>query len=223
MRKMETNNLIFEDYTNAPYFDKLFYYVDEQEPDILNVFKMSELPSKWKVEIIPFEEFKRIMDEEYHGYEDYMAGHADGTNRIIRVLNVEDQIKFTKHKEATIESLQKQLVHEFVHACYDEVVGSKNIIQWFSEGLATYLSHQDREFKDISDTDFNLLLNNFNATHGKGYTPAYLMERYIFENYSEDEIYKLISEPSYLAQKTSSIINESVEWIKEQIGIRTKK
>lgn len=223
MQNIETNNLIFEDYTDIPYLKDIVSYVDEHEQEVLEVFRIPRLSSKWKVIIIPFEDFKNLMIKYYGGYEDYMAGHANSNERIIRCLNVEDQIKYTKHKEANLEKLQKQIVHEFVHACYSEVVVRGSRIHWFNEGLATYLSHQDREFKDISNVDFNLLLNDFNAMHGAGYTPAYLIEKYIFENYPSEEIYKMIIDPYYLISKTKDIINESVEWIKKQANNNTKK
>lgn len=223
MQTIETNNLIFEDQTDISYFNDLVFYVDKHEQEVLEVFRIPELSSKWKVIIMPFEDFKNLMIKNYGGYEDYMAGHANSDERIIRCLNVEDQIKYTKHKEANLERLQKMIIHEFVHACYSEVVIKGNRVHWFNEGLATYLSHQDRDFKDISNIDFNLLLNNFYATHGAGYTPAYLIEKYIFENYSSEEIYKMIIDPDYLISKTKDIINESVEWIKERVNNNTKK
>lgn len=217
MQTIETNNLVFEDQTDISYLNDLVFYVDEHEREVLEVFRIPKLSSKWKVVIMPFEDFKNLMIKDYGVYEDYMAGHASSDEKIIRCLNVEDQIKYTKHKDTNLEKFQKQIVHEFVHACYSEVAKG-NRVHWFNEGLATYLSHQDKDFKDISNIDFNLLLNNFNAMHGAGYTAAYLIEKYIFENYSKEEIYKLIIDPHYLIFKTRDIINESVEWIKEQVN-----
>lgn len=223
MQTIETNNLIFEDQTDISYFNDLVLYVDEHEQEVLETFRIPELSSKWKVIIMPFEDFKNLMIKNYGRYEDYMAGHANSDERIIRCLNIEDQIKYTKHKDANLEKIQKMIVHEFVHACYSEVAIKGNRVHWFNEGLATYLSHQDREFKDISNVDFNLLLNDFNAMHGAGYTPAYLIVKYIFENYSSEGIYKMIIDPNYLISKTKDIINESVEWIKERVNNNTKK
>ena len=223
MNKFETNSLIIEDQTNISYFNDITSYIEEHEQEILNVFRISNLSPKWKVKFISFKEFENIMNTYYGQYEDYMAGNSNSYRREILLLNIEDQVKYTRHKEADIEHLQKQCIHEFIHACYSEVVGQGNTIHWFNEGLATYLSHQDRMFIDISDTDFNLLLNDFNKTHGKGYTPSYLMVKYLFENYSSEEIYKLIAEPNYLIENTSKIINESVEWINKQLNNKTKK
>ena len=223
MKTVETNNLIFEDFTNISYLNELIFYVDEHEQEVLDTFRMLELSSKWKVEIIPFEDFKNLMSKFYGKYEGYMAGHASSYNKLIRVLNVEDQIKYTIHKETTIEKLEKQIMHEFVHACYSDLVGKENTIHWFNEGLACYISHQDRKFVDISNIDFNIFLNDFNKLSGKGYTPAYLIVKYIFENYSSDEVYRLISEPNYLIKKTSIILNEAIEWIKTQVNSKTKK
>ena len=220
MRTIETKNLIFEDYTDISYFSDLVFYVDEHETEILNFFKMPKLQIKWKVLILTFEDFKNTMIKYYGYYKDFMAGHSKSSDKTIRILNVEDQIKYTKHKDSTIEKLKKQIIHEFVHACYSETVGYRKETHWFNEGLATYLSHQDRDFEDISNIDFNLLKTDFNKFGSYGYTCSYLIVKYLFKNYSKDEIDKLVFTPDYLIEKTDDIFSEAKEWIKQQINSR---
>ena len=114
METIETNNLIFEDYTNAPYFKEIVFYVDEHEQEILNFFKMTELPSKWKVKFIPFEEFKEYMIKRRGKYEDYMAGQTTYSEKTVYALNIEDQVKYTKHKDTDMIRINKNPVEKFL-------------------------------------------------------------------------------------------------------------
>ena len=221
MRIVETKNLIFEDYTDMPYLDEIVSYVSKHEQEILNFFRIPEFNPKWKVQFIPFEEFKNTMIQLRGKYEDYEAGLTQQSIKTIKSLNIEDQIKYTKHKDCDINRIRKMIVHEFVHASYSVLL--PNSIQWFNEALATYLSHQDRELKDISDVDLTgLKIFNDIAPKG-GYTYAYYIARYLFANYSEDEIYKLVSDRDYLIEKQNGIFEETKEWIKKQVNNNTKK
>ncbi|MBR5662538.1 MAG: hypothetical protein IKX00_02660 [Bacilli bacterium] len=221
MNITETNNLIFIDHTNISYLTDVILNVDEQEVDILNFFRLSELKTKWKVEVLPFEEFKTIMIEKRGRYEDYMSGCAFSEERTIRILNIEDQIKYTKHKDADFEKFCKQIVHEFVHACYAEIL--PNAVQWFNEALATFLSHQDRDFYDISDVDLTGL-KVFNEIASKGgYSYSYFIACYLFNNYPEEEVFELAKDRDLLISKSNFLFDETKKWIKEQLNIRGKK
>ena len=216
MKTLETNNLIFEDYTDMPYFKDIVSYVSNHEQEILDFFKLTKLPSKWKVKFIPFEEFKSYTIKRLGKYEDYIAGQTTYSEKTVYALNIDDQIKYTNHKDTDIMRINKMLVHEFVHVCYGEIMN--NPIQWYNEALATYLSHQDREFKDISDVDLTgLKIFNDIASKG-GYTYAYYIARYLFDKYSKDEIYKLTTDRDYLIEKQNSLFEETKKWVKEQLN-----
>ena len=220
METIETNNLIFEDYTNAPYFKDIVFYVDEHEQEILDFFKLSELPSKWKARFLPFEEFKNYIISYCGKYEDYVSGLTSRKEKTVSLLNVEDREKYSNHKNSDLMQVCKVLIHEFVHVCYGEAVDKP--IMWIDDGLAQYLSHQDKELIDVSNEDFSFMKNNFYDYPDKCYKYSYYVVKYMFENYQEDEINKLIFDKEYLISKQNDLFEETKKWIKEQIKQREK-
>ena len=216
MKTLETKNLIFEDYTNAPYFEDIVIYVENHEQEILDFFKLAKLSSKWKVKFLPFEDFKNYMIEHYNNYQNFMSANTSRKEKLVTALNVEDRREYTNHKDADLMQICKMLVHEFIHVCNGEAVD--NPVLWFDEGLASYLSHQDREVIDVSNEDFSFLKNNFYDFSSKSYTYSYYIVKYLFEHYPMEEIQKLTFDKEYLISKTNDLFNETKKWTKEQFN-----
>ena len=74
-------------------------------------------------------------------YEDYVVGCADGPN--ISVLAHDEYKKTQMHKNDSLESFQKVMIHEFVHICHTQLLTGWDKYSFImGEGLATYLADQ---------------------------------------------------------------------------------
>ena len=152
--KKELDNFTIESDTNIDYLDDIVSCIIENEKRIFDFFRLDKLPTKSKILIISYEPFKEFIISIYGEIQDYMAGYADARSNTIRALNIEDQIKYTSHKNANVEKMQKMILHEIVHQCHHTYNFNYRGTTWFAEGLATNLSYQDRELEDLNECDY---------------------------------------------------------------------
>ena len=90
-------------------------------------------------------------------------------------MDLNDQRKFTTHTDANLDEMLKMIMHEFVHACNDEVKMWVRKTLWFYEGLATNLAYQDYEITDLETCDFEKLEWNFNGYGSGSYSYAWVL------------------------------------------------
>ena len=154
---IELENFIIKSDDDIGYFDDVVKQVQSTEVEIMEFFGLKELNPKVTIEIMRYEPFKNHIISKYGEIASYVRGDGSAKDRYIRILDIEDQIKYTSHKNATLENTLLMISHEMVHAC-DSVNVSNNFYKsiWFREGLATNLSHQDYECIDLSNCDFNI-------------------------------------------------------------------
>ena len=130
-------------------------------------------------------------------------------------MDLNDQRKFTTHTNANLDEILKMIMHEFVHACNDEVKKWVRKTIWFHEGLATNLAHQDYEITDLETCDFEKLEWNFNGYGSGSYSYAYTIVNYLLNNYSHEEVMYFVKEPDYLIENSKTIFNQAKEWAKK--------
>ena len=177
----------------------------------MDFFKLERLPNKIKILILSYKPFKEIIISKYGEILNYVRGNSSSETNTIIVLNIEDQIKYTIHKDADIKSLKDTVLHEIVHQCHHVYHNDHRQIIWFSEGLATNLANQNYKISDLNKCDFDKLKNDF--SHYKGsYIYAYTIVNYVLNNYSNEEIEKLYKNPNYLREKSSKIFKEAKSW-----------
>ena len=199
MMKKELENFIIESDIQLDYFEEVVEHIAENEKRILDFFKLERLPNKIKILILSYKPFKEIIISKYGEILNYVRGNSSSETNTIIVLNIEDQIKYTIHKDADIKSLKDTVLHDH-----------RQII-WFSEGLATNLANQNYIISDLNKCDFDKLKNDF--SHYKGsYIYAYTIVNYVLNNYSNEEIEKLYKNPNYLREKSSKIFEEAKSW-----------
>ena len=116
---------------------------------------------------------------------------------------------------ANLDEMLKMIMHEFVHACNDEVKKWVRKTIWFHEGLATNLAHQDYEITDLETCDFEKLEWNFNGYGSGSYSYAYTIVNYLLSNYSHEEVMYFVKEPDYLIENSKTIFNQAKEWAKK--------
>ena len=202
--KKVLNNVILESENNISYFNDIVSYINDNDNRILNFFRLKKLSNKIIIRIVGFNEFKEYIISKYGEYRDYVRADTDKNTNTIMILALKDQIKYTKHKDIKFSSFLKLILHEFVHACNDEINSDYNQTIWFNEGIATNLSNHNYDIADLSNCDFESLKNNFNGN----YKYAYTIVNYIINNYSSDETYKLVSDSNYLRKRSNEIFNE---------------
>lgn len=210
--KKELENFIIESDIQLEYFEEVVSHIIENERRILDFFKLEKLPNKIKISILSYEPFKEIIVSKYGEILSYMRGNSNSVTNTIIVLNVEDQIKYTTHKDADIKSLKDTVLHEIVHQCHHVYHNDRRQIIWFSEGLATNLSNQNYKIRNLNECDFYKLKTDFR--HYKGNYPyAYTIVNYILNNYSNEEIERLYKDPNYVRERASKIFEEAKLWI----------
>ncbi len=209
MNKSETTNFIFKSEINLEYFEDVLNFIRNNEKRILNFFDLEKLKNRYTIRIMKYESFKEFIINKYGSIKEYVRGDTDFNSKIISILDIEDQKKYTTHKDSTLEETLKMILHEIVHACHDEVNNSyyKNI--WFSEGLATNLSNQNYSMVDLNNCDFKLLKSDFRS-YGKGnYSFAYTIVKYVLDSFSREEILKLVYDSNYLESKSNEIYEKA--------------
>lgn len=216
--KKELDNFIIESDIDLDYFDEIVNYIIENENRLLNFFKLDKLPHKVNILILSYAPFKDFIISKYGEILSYICGDSNSSTHTIRILNVDDQIKYTTHKDADVERIKDTVLHEIVHQCHHvyhtDYTGYRQTT-WFSEGLATNISNQKYEIQDLNQCDFDKLKTDFR--HYKGsYKYAYTIVNYILNNYSDEEIEKLYKNPDYVREKANIIFEEAKIWANNQ-------
>lgn len=217
--KKVLNNFIIESDTKIDYFDEVVNYIIKNEKRILDFFKLEKLPNKVNILILSYEPFKEFIISKYGEILSYICGDSNSSTHTIRILNVDDQIKYTTHKDADVEKIQDTALHEIVHQCHHiyitDYTGYKQTT-WFSEGLATNISNQKYEIEDLNQCNFKELKNDFK--HYKGsYRYAYTIVNYILNNYSDEEIERLYKNPDYVRESANKIFEEAKIWANSKL------
>lgn len=213
----ELDNFIIESDIKLDYFDEVVNHIIQNEKRILDFFKLEKLPKKVKIMILSYEPFKEFVISKYGEIMDYVSGDSDSKTNTIRILNIADQIKYTIHKNASVERIKGTALHEIVHQCHHVYHNDYRGITWFAEGLATNISNQDYELKNLNECDFDKLRSDFR--HYKGsYNYSYTLVNYILNNYSEDIITELYKNPDFLRESAERIFEEAKVWVCEQIA-----
>lgn len=206
--KHELDNFIIESDTKINYFNEIVDYIKENEKIILDFFKLEKLPNKVTILILNYETFKKFIIFKYGEILPYISGDSDSKTNTIRILNIEDQKKYTIHKNANVEKIKLTAIHEIVHQCHHTYHKDYRQTSWFAEGLATNLANQNNKIVDLNECDFEMLKNDFR--HYKGnYNYAHTIVNYVLNNYSKNEIEKLYSNPDYLRQRADFIFEEA--------------
>lgn len=218
--KKELENFIIESDVQLNYFNDVVDFIAKNERRILDFFKLEKLPNKVKVLILSYEPFKDFIISKYGEILSYIRGNSNFSTHTIRILNVNDQIKYTNHKDANVEEIKHTVLHEIVHQCHHiyHTTGYKQTI-WFSEGLATNISDQKYEIQDLKQCNFDELKNDFK--HYKGsYRYAYTIVNYVLNNYSNEEIEKLYKNPDYVLESANRIFEEAKKWVNNELNVK---
>ena len=170
-----------------------------------------------KILILSYQPFKKFIISKYGEILEYVSGDSDSPTNTIRILNIDDQLKYTVHKNADINKIKRTILYEIVHQCHHVYHNDYKQIAWFAEGLATNISNQEYELQRLEECNFFKLKNDFRHYNGN-YKFSYTIVNYILKNYSEEEIIKLYSNLDYLRARADIIFEEAKAWLNDQLG-----
>ena len=170
-----------------------FYKKSMKELD--NFFKInwkSNLPS---IFLIP--DRKTIDLLKHKKTEKWIVGWANGQN--IFLLDPNNYSKESSHKYSE-EEYKALLKHELCHLFYDEISKYSQKPRWLDEGIATYLSGQNK-FKKIPKK-FNKFLDYYNGG-GKGiYNESGFAIEILIKKFGKKKILNLIKKLPRIKNKT---------------------
>ena len=124
------------------------------------------------------------------------------TNYILE-LSLEEQRKIQYHKNKTLEEFIKTIIHEFVHTCHSQHKNNTELDTWINEGIATYLSNQCENEKYTNKYED---IFSENVVPYQNYRKVF---EYVFENYSKEDILKLLANDKNIKEEIISSITEN--------------
>lgn len=169
---------------------KLYNNLDEYKNNLINSFERQAMEESLK-------EKKKVDAREYKNW--MIANTEDGN---INMQSFDLVIKQDEYKNYTEEEFCYNACHEFVHLC-QQYLKSENP-GWFWEVLATYLGnpecqHEIKESFSLED------LNRFDEVDGYGI--VYTIGKYLFENFSQEDILEMVKNNDKLMMIISNVIN----------------
>lgn len=198
----------------------LIITLEQKSKDIMEFFELKRLSKKIVVKIYDaIEDYKEhlipLLEQNGNTYHEWMIGDTLDDN--INILALKECRKLESHKNHTLEDQAKSILHEFVHICHHELIGENNSHGhiWLSEALATNLSGQDYSGTSITCT-YEELKSNFPNASNK-YATAFLMGKYMLENYGRDFILNLIKNWELLDEFAPKLFEETKSYHSEKM------
>lgn len=220
MEKITENFIIEYEKQDENYVDELVNYLENNTKRILDFFELKQLKTKKKIIIWDdIEKYKKHIETTSSiKYLDYMI--ADTNDGNINMLSIYECQKTNEHKNITLDRFQKNIVHEFVHACHNEINPNDNGVIWFFEALATNLGNPYRYLHEIDCTKEELMYE-FNNGLKNAYPIAYTLGKYMLEHYPHEKILDYVKNPHKLIQDIDIIINETKAWLFNETNLKT--
>lgn len=207
----ETENFIIE-YDDIVYIDKIVEKLEKEMRRILDFFELNNLSKKKKVKIWNnILEYQKHLEKYVPKYYEWMI--ADTYDGNINVLSIEQCKKTKSHFDIELEKFLKNIIHEFVHSCQQEINSNSKNVEWFWEALATNLGNPFDHVTSIQCAkedlmnDFNSLFNNYNT--------AYTIGKYMIEKLSHNKILEYVKNREKLINDTDEIIIGAKKWFNE--------
>ena len=170
---------------------------------IMKFFGLAEL--KFPKEIFLYadvEKYTKHISRYVTQYQDWMV--ADTYDGNIHILSLEGCRSTSSHHKMESNAYAKLIIHEFVHACQQEVNSNAYGCQWFWEALATNLSGQ--VYEDVAVLCDKEQLIFYYDSLSEPYAVSYCIGKYMLEEYSHVKILEYVAEPEKLWEDTEEIL-----------------
>lgn len=213
--KKELSYMIIE-YTkkDEKYINDIIVYLEHVSQEIIDFFAIENLNNKIKVTLWDsLENFRNLYQK--LGYSltadgkvpEWICGFA--YNCDVEALTIEEYKKTRGHENANVQDLMHLILHEFVHACHNNILNNEHYA-WLSEGMATTISHQC----DESELKFNATCDEM--IHGcQNYLNYHTMFSYVIDAYGKDYVTKLIKDYAFLEKETPRLYKEVKEYVEK--------
>lgn len=207
--KIDLESFVIECDKEIDYIQEVISVLENNTKSILEFFKLKNLSAKKKVIIWgDREEYKEHLKPFVKEYKEWMC--ADTYDGNINLLDISETRKSKKHKDIDIEEFGKGILHEFVHACQQEINSTSEGTVWYWEALATNLSGQKYTVISLKNCNFDKLKKNFNTVE-HGYSYAFTLGKFMLENYSNEKLLDYIKKPSLLKLEQDNIFKLAKE------------
>lgn len=209
--KYENNNFCVNyNEKDKAYIADLLEALNENASCIMDFFEIIELKQKKVVNLWDStNEYANYIKPYVGEYQEWIV--ADTFDKNINILSYDLYVSRKSHKDRSISDYKKVLIHEFVHACQQEINPDANSVFWFWEALATNLSKQKYSIVDIPYSKSELMYN-FNKLK-YAYSVSYTIGRYLLESYPNSYILEYVKNPSKLIDDTEIILERTKFWV----------
>ena len=201
------------------YIDNIINYLKDNYKEIIIFFGIKKFDKNIRIKIWNNKEsYRDYFNEKLkkYGYNKTVPPWEVGRTYIdecprIDLISYKKSLECQGHKNDTIDDFIQVVLHEFVHVCHQSYYKESSNIAWFSEGLATNLSHQSRYKNNLLTLDASLdeIMNGKVSYHN-----YYAMVNYLLNKYSKEDILELAKNKDLLIEKTPEIYKETKEYIK---------
>ncbi|MCH5269749.1 MAG: hypothetical protein J1E83_03285 [Lachnospiraceae bacterium] len=170
---------------------------------IMKFFKLTELKSPKEIFLYAkTEEYAKHISRYVTQYQDWMV--ADTYDGNIHILSLDGCRSTNAHKKMEQDAYAKIIIHEFVHACQQEINPNAYGCQWFWEALATNLSGQ--VYADIPVLCDKEQLMFYYESLPDQYPISYHIGKYMLEKYSHEKLLEYVYEPEKLREDVEEIL-----------------
>lgn len=201
--KIELSDFVIESDKDVDYINDVISTLESGTSDILNFFELEKLSKKKLVRVFTDrEKYKEHMLKFVPIFKEWMC--ADVYDGNINLLDIAEARKSEEHKDMDLDEFEKCILHEFVHACQQEIYSNSGGNSWYWEALATNLSGQHYNLRDLSNCDFNSLQKDFYNTK-YNYSYSFTLGNFMIKNYSKNELLEYIRNPGLLKDNANNI------------------
>ncbi|MBR1925400.1 MAG: hypothetical protein IJ837_00920 [Clostridia bacterium] len=214
--QIELDNFIIHTDKDLDYLSEISKTLNSETKKVLDFFELKELKEKKNVVIYTdIQKYKAHKEEMGEDYQEWMCGDTMDGN--INLLELTEAQKTKAHKNMTLKDFLQSVIHEFVHACQQEVNNDFKGLVWFWEALATNLSGQQDNCAEIKNCDFEKLKTDFNTVRG-AYGYAYLLGDYMLKTYGQKKVLDYVKNPNKLRQDEDKIFNSAKNSQKREVN-----
>lgn len=189
--------------------DKILTVLNERVPKILSFFKIQEQPKVVIKLYDKIDEYKNNLvssfKKNYDGkrvYQSWMIANTEDGN--INMQSLDLVKKLDDFENYTEEEFCFNVAHEFVHKIHSLI--SSNNPGWFWEVLATHFGNPECQHATNTSFTYEDLMYRFDEIDGYG--AVYKFGEYLFANYDEEFIFKLVKDNELLESVSKEIIEK---------------
>ena len=195
------------------YIDELEEKLKQESSRILSFFELDGLKQQKKIKIwTDREKYRKYLEQYVDKYYEWMDGDTHDGN--INMLSIEECRKTKAHQDMTLEEMLEVIVHEFVHACQQEINPDAFNVEWFWEALATNLANPFDHVASMQCEDDELIYH-LNAVP-YSYPICFTIGKFILESYSHEKIMDYVRNPDKLRKDAKTIFKEEREWFRKK-------